>query len=76
MVFILTLSEIFDENVGPFSEFLCLMEVSRIRFLGLFWNKWLPFSTNFPRIMDFWSKLGPSYQTIRSSFGLSFVSSK
>ena len=27
-----TLSGIFDEKVGPFSEFLCLMEVSKIRF--------------------------------------------
>ena len=27
-----TLSGIFDEKVGPFSEFLCLMEVSKVRF--------------------------------------------
>ena len=30
--FLLTLSGTFDEKVGPFSEFLCLMEVSKIRF--------------------------------------------
>ena len=29
----------FDEKVGPFSEFLCLMEVSKIRFFGPFWGK-------------------------------------
>ena len=28
----LTLPGIFDEKVGHFSEFLCLMEVSKIRF--------------------------------------------
>ena len=27
----MTLSGIFDEKVGPFGEFLCLMEVSKIR---------------------------------------------
>ena len=32
MVSISILSGIFDEKVGPFSEFLCLMEVSKIRF--------------------------------------------
>ena len=31
-LYISTLSGIFDEKVGPFSEFLCLMEVSRIQF--------------------------------------------
>ena len=34
-----TLSGIFDEKVGPFSEFLCLMEVSKVWFWGLFWEK-------------------------------------
>ena len=34
-----TLSGIFDEKVGPFSEFLCLMEVSKVRFSGLFWEE-------------------------------------
>ena len=29
---IFALSGIFDEKVGPFSEFLCPMEVSKIRF--------------------------------------------
>ena len=31
-VSISTLPRIFDEKVGPFTEFLCLMEVSKIRF--------------------------------------------
>ena len=39
-------------------------------------KKWLPFSKKFPKIVDFWSKLGQRNQSIQSSFGLSFVSSK
>ena len=39
-------------------------------------KKWLPFSKNFPKIVDFLSKLGQRNQSIQSSFGLSFVSSK
>ena len=38
-VSILTLSGILDEKVGPFSEFLGLMEVSKVRFWRLFWEK-------------------------------------
>ena len=33
MVSTSTASGIFDEKFGPFSEFLCLMEVSKIRIL-------------------------------------------
>ena len=43
----LTLSGIFDEKVGPFSEFLCLLEVQsypKYDFEGCFGKKWLPFS--------------------------------
>ena len=53
MVFISILPGIFDDKVGPFLEFLCLMEVSKIRFEGCFGKKWLPFSKNFPKIVDF-----------------------
>ena len=31
---------------------------------------------HFQKILDFWSKLGQKNQSIQSSFGLSFVSSK
>ena len=68
-----TLSGIFDKKVGPFSEFLCLMEYD---FEGCFGKKWLPFSKNFPKNCGFLSKLGQRNQSIQSSFGLSFVSSK
>ena len=68
-----TLSGIFDEQVRPFSEYLCLMEVSKYDFEGCFGKKWLPFSKNFPKIVDFLSKLGQRNQSIQSSFGLSFV---
>ena len=34
-------------------------------------KKWLPFSKNFPKIVDFLSKLGQRNQSIQSSFGLS-----
>ena len=67
-----TLSGIFDEKVGPFSEFLS----PKYDFEGCFGKKWLPFSKNFPKIVDFLSKLGQTNQSIQSSFGLSFVSSK
>ena len=36
-------------------------------------KKWLPVSKTFPKIVDFWCKLGESNQSIQSSFGLSFV---
>ena len=68
-----TLSGIFDEKVGPFSEFLCLMEVSKVpkyNFEGCFGKKWLPFSKKFPKIVDFLSKLGQRNQSVQSSFGL------
>ena len=68
MVSLSTLSGIFDEKVGPFLEFLCLMEVSKIRFDCCFGKKRLPFSKNFPKILDFSeSKLGETNQSIQSS---------
>ena len=48
-----TLSGIFDEKVGPFSEFLCLMEVSKVRFWGLFWEKMASIFKKFSKIVDF-----------------------
>ena len=44
---------VFDEKVVPFSEFLCLMEVSKIRFWWLFWEKLASIFQNFPKIVDF-----------------------
>ena len=71
-----TLSGIFDEKVGPFSEFLCLMEVSKVRFWGLFWEKMASIFKKFSKNCGVLSKLGQRNQSIQSSFGLSFVSSK
>ena len=71
-----TLSGIFDKKVGPFSEFLCLMEVSKVRFWGLFWEKMASIFKKFSKNCGFLSKLGQRNQPIQSSFGLSFVSSK
>ena len=53
MVSTSTFSGIFDEEVGPFSDFLCLMKVSRMRFERCFGKKWLLFSKNCPKIVDF-----------------------
>ena len=75
----LTLSGIFDEKVGPFSEFLCLLEVQsypKYDFEGCFGKKWLPFSNQFLKLWIFLSKLGESNQSIQSLFVLSFVPSK
>ena len=58
-----TLSGIFDEKVGPFLEFLCLMEVSKVRFRGLFWEKMASIFKKFSKNCGFVD-------------GLSFVSSK
>ena len=47
---ILTLSGIFDEKVGPFSEFLCLLEVQsypKYDFEGCFGKNGSHFQTNF-----------------------------
>ena len=74
-----TLSGIFDRKVGPFSEFLCLLEVQsypKYDFEGYFGKKWLPFSNQFLKLRIFLSKLGESNQSIQSSFALSFVPSK
>ena len=65
MVSTRTLSRNFEEKVGPFQEFLCLMEVSKIRFWGLFWDKWLPFFTKFPKIVNF----SPNLVKIIMQFG-------
>ena len=48
-----TLSGIFDEKVGLFSEFLCLMEVSKVRFWGLFWEKMASIFKKFPKLWIF-----------------------
>ena len=62
-----TLSGIFDEKVGPFSEFLCLMEVSKVWFWGLFWEKMASIFKNFSKNCGFLSKLGQRNQSIQSS---------
>ena len=72
-VSILTLSGIFDEKVRPFLPNGGLQNTILRAVLG---KKWLPFSKNFPKIVDFDSKLGESNQSIQSCFGLSFVSPK
>ena len=54
-VSISTLSGIFDEKVGPFSEFLCLGNggLQSTIFRAVLGKKWLLFSKNFPKIVDF-----------------------
>ena len=47
------LSGIFDEKVGPFSEVLCLMEISKVRFWGLFWEKKASMIKKFPKTCGF-----------------------
>ena len=49
----LTLSGIFEEKVGYFSEILCPMEVSKIQFWGLFWEKMASIFQNFLKIVGF-----------------------
>ena len=75
-----TLSGIFDEKVGLFSEFLCLLEVQsypKYDFEGCFGEKKMaPIFKPISKIVDFFSELGESNQSIQSSFALSFVPSK
>ena len=68
-----TLSRIFDEKAGPFLELMCLMEVSEIRFLRLFGGKMASIFQTFSVKLWIFSQ---SSQSVRSSFGFSFVSSK
>ena len=48
-----TLSGIFDEKVGPFSEFLCLMEVSKYGFEGCFGKNGFDFQNIFQKLWIF-----------------------